>query len=205
MQNIFCKKILFAIAINFLFLHVFALAQSKQMRAMPQTSTIKQSGFVAGYMDEKCYLISTNDFLRIVPTVQNVDQHYDLALKDVLDRFEVRYITFIKQGFISNEKKALETLARIVAENIAGNKNAIKSTKAHDAKAAKFFHLADAGVVVHIQNPTSQFATGYKYIQAQFFYKKNYGVMAQIFLYNKSSTLRSLEFTKARESFTFLH
>jgi hypothetical protein len=121
------------------------------------------------------------------PHSEHIDTYYTFTDKD--KNYQIRY-TFFKQTNIDDPNIRISFSFWIMLNimNIAGHEN-IRVSNFNDNDVKNEFN-GDFGSAAFIQNPTSDFGTGYNYIMVNFFYKNNLGTVVQSILLN------DLEFTQ---------
>lgn len=193
--------------ISFVFFIFFALCGFSKSVAQNSSET----PFLLGYMDTNDYVIGVSSWVE-KEMGENSSLPYFFAVKDKLNRFEIRYSTFVenKKFFANvplNSKKFLDSFksfALEIAQKMSQNDFAVKSIDSFSDKDVAFEFNADKGISVFVMNAPGDFCRGYKYIMMNFFYKKNVGVMCQSILYNDLTAISTVQFQAEQKSFFFV-
>ena len=119
---------------------------------------------------------------------------------------EVRYLLFKETGV--NEKASVTMYEALVLMNLAGTRLHVDKRGNYKELVVKKTFNADMGSFVSVVSPNSLFAEGYKYMEIEFFYKKNQGICVRAFLYNDTGFVgnnkNESDFYKNYASFTFM-
>lgn len=160
-------------------------------------------GFEPKKFDDSLYLIGVYDTMMQKEVEECESQSYDYAFVDKADKYESRYIMFSETKKIDDIKQQVGLWSYMVIQNIAGDEAAVRSTTSFNDSDVKKEFNADYGLTSFIQNGTSDFCAGYKYIMLNFFYKKNVGIMCQAILFNDVNFIKTNEFMALFHTFKY--
>jgi hypothetical protein len=134
------------------------------------------------------------------PLSEQLDSYYTFTDKDAA--YQVRY-SFFKQTNRddSNIKTAYSIMILPIVWNVAGYEE-MRISNFNDSDVQKEFN-GDFGSTVFIENPKSDFGTGYKYIMLNFYYKRNQGIVVQSILFNDLNLIQNPIFLELFHSFKF--
>jgi len=167
-------------------------------------AAIASPGFKPGAIDEKKYFIGIPENMEQIQVKETESQSYDFAFKDKANRYEIRYIMFVEDGQMADVATQAGFWAYLVSMNIAGDEKAIKNASKFKDEDVKAEFDADYGSTIFIADSASDYASGYKYIMANFYYKKGVGLMCQTILFNDLAIVKTEEFNGIFHTFKFL-
>jgi hypothetical protein len=153
--------------------------------------------------DEARYRILVYDWMERLPVKELSSQSYDYAFAAKDPGFEVRYILFAQTKPTENHKLAVRGWALAVGLNIAGSPDAFKGTSEFKDEDVKGEFNADYGLTSFAYGGGSDFTAGRKYAMVNFYYKKDLGLMCQVFLFDDTATIRTERFLAAFHAFRF--
>jgi len=164
---------------------------------------VMSPGFEAGALPEHSYTVYIpSDMVQTEPDREQ-SQSCDFFLKDSNKVCDVKFIMFKQTDPGPISKDQIVFWSQLVSMNIAEDDSGIKGMKAFpDAAVAKEFN-GDSGVNVFIDNATAPFLEGHRYGMANFFYKKDLGIMCEVLLFDDINIARQPGFMTLFHLFKF--
>jgi hypothetical protein len=135
------------------------------------------------------------------PQSQQIDTYYTFT--DIDKNYQIRY-SFFKQTNKDdpNIRTSFSFWIMPIMWNIAGHEN-MRVSNFNDSDVKNDFN-GDFGYTVFIQNPASDFGTGYDYILVNFYYKRNQGIVVQSIMLNDLEFTQNPVFLEIFTSFEFI-
>jgi len=134
------------------------------------------------------------------PESQQVDTYYTFTNTD--GDYQVRYSFFRQTNRDDpNIRFSYSVMIMMVVWNIAGHED-VRIVNFDDSDVLEEFN-GDFGNTAFIENPVSDFATGFKYIMVNTFYKENQGIVVQSILVNDRNIFQTHLFLDLIYSFSF--
>lgn len=149
------------------------------------------------------YIISDN--LEEIKLKQDIRRFFDKTLISKDKKYEIRYITY---GYDKNIKideyiySAYAVFARTILLNIAEGESNIQSAHNYNDADVNLEFNANKGITSFI-NGEGTYTEGYRYIMINFFFNINYGIVAQMVLFNDIHDIENNRFNKDFHSFRF--
>lgn len=108
-----------------------------------------------------------------------------------------------------NDKSDITIYESLILMGLAGTKMRVEKRGDFKPLVVRKSFNADEGSFVSVISPNSAYASGYKHMEVEFFYKKQQGICVRTFLYNDPAFIgednkNESEFYKNYASFKFM-